>query len=127
MKLIFSIFQTCILQATAGRKIQFKLGKIQFIKLDTYFKLENWKNQVQIDRGLNTLCVVRSSGPELWSDLYLEVEAQSRTQALWGHNLFAKYAFSYAYSFTNVIETRLVLYAPFYVKIQKSQFQELRV
>jgi len=27
MNLIFSLFQTGILQATAGRKIQFKLGK----------------------------------------------------------------------------------------------------
>ena len=27
MNLIFSLFQTLILQATAGRKIQFKLGK----------------------------------------------------------------------------------------------------
>ena len=35
MNLIFSLFKTLILQATAGKKIQFKLGeKIQFIKLD---------------------------------------------------------------------------------------------
>ena len=35
VNLIFSLFQAWILQATAGRKIQFKLGKkIQFIKLE---------------------------------------------------------------------------------------------
>ena len=51
MNWIFSLFQTRILQATAGRKIQFKLGKkIQFIKLDIS-NVENCKNQVQIDRG----------------------------------------------------------------------------
>ena len=43
--LIFSIFQTWILQATAGRKIQFKPDlvqtgkKIQFVKLD----ISNWR------------------------------------------------------------------------------------
>ena len=43
MNLIFSLFQTGILHATAGRKIKF---------ITRCFKLENWKNQVQIDRGM---------------------------------------------------------------------------
>ena len=46
MNLIFSIFQTWILQATAGRIIQFKLGKKNLIHQTRYFKLENCKNQV---------------------------------------------------------------------------------
>ena len=49
--LIFSLFQTGILQTTAGRKIQFKLGK-KSVHQSGYFKLENCKNQLQIDRGL---------------------------------------------------------------------------
>ena len=49
MNLIFSLFPTEILQATAGRKIQFKLGKNPVYQT-RYFKLENCKNQVQIDR-----------------------------------------------------------------------------
>jgi hypothetical protein len=40
MNLIFSLFQTCVLQVTAFRKIQFKLGKkFQFIKLN----ISNWR------------------------------------------------------------------------------------
>ena len=36
-----------------GNKNSVQTGKkIQFVKLDTYFKLENVKTQVQIDRGL---------------------------------------------------------------------------
>jgi hypothetical protein len=50
MNLSFSLFQTGILQATAGRKIQFQLGKNPVYET-RYFKLENCKNQVQIDRG----------------------------------------------------------------------------
>ena len=50
MNWIFSLFQTWILQATAGRKIQFKLGKHP-VHQTRYFKKENCKNQVQIDRG----------------------------------------------------------------------------
>ena len=43
-----------LVQATAGRKIQFKLGKNSICQT-WYFKLENCKNQVQINRrsGLN--------------------------------------------------------------------------
>jgi hypothetical protein len=38
--LIFSLIQTGILQATAGSKVKFKLGKkIQFIKID----ISNWR------------------------------------------------------------------------------------
>ena len=47
---IFSLFQTWILQATAGRKIQFKLEKNP-VHQTQYFELENWKNPVQIDKG----------------------------------------------------------------------------
>jgi hypothetical protein len=53
MNLIFNLFQTWILQAAAGKKIQFKLGKNP-VDLTGYFKLENCKNQVQINRGLGT-------------------------------------------------------------------------
>ena len=54
----FCLFQTWILQATAGRKIQFKLGKNPFHQT-RYFKLENCKNKVQIDRRIewhNSVC-----------------------------------------------------------------------
>ena len=44
MNLICSLFQTWILQTTAGKKSSSNWEKIQFIKL------ENCKNQVQIDR-----------------------------------------------------------------------------
>ena len=50
MNWIFSLFQTWILQATAGRKIQFKIEKKNPVHQTWYFKLENCKNQVQIDR-----------------------------------------------------------------------------
>ena len=50
MNLIFSLFQTWILQTTACRKIQFKLGKKKSVHQTQYFKLENCKYQVQIDR-----------------------------------------------------------------------------
>ena len=47
--LSFSLFQTWILQAAADRKIQFKLEKNP-VHQTQYFKLENCKNRVQIDR-----------------------------------------------------------------------------
>ena len=50
MNLFFSLFQTWILQATAGKKKWFKMGKNP-VHQTWYFKLENCKNQVQIDRG----------------------------------------------------------------------------
>ena len=50
MNFFFILFQTWTLQATAGRKIQFKLGKNP-IHLTRYFRLENVKNQVLIDMG----------------------------------------------------------------------------
>ena len=50
MNSIFSLFQTS-LQATAGKKILFKLGKNPVHQNWYCFKLENFKNQVQIDRG----------------------------------------------------------------------------
>ena len=47
MNWILSLFQTWIFcQATAGRKIQFKQ-----VHQTWYFKMEKFKNQVQIDRG----------------------------------------------------------------------------
>ena len=58
-ELEISLFQTWILQATTGRKIQFKLGKNP-VHQTRYFTLENCKNQVQIDRR-NDLRLVRSS------------------------------------------------------------------
>jgi hypothetical protein len=54
MNLIFSTFQTWILQTTAGRKMQFKLGK-NAVRQNGYLKLESCKNQVQIDRGIGHL------------------------------------------------------------------------
>ena len=48
MNLMFSLFQTGILQATAGQKIQLKQGKNP-VHQTRYFKLENCKNQVKID------------------------------------------------------------------------------
>ena len=72
MNLIFSLFQTWIL-ATAGRKIQFKLGKIQFIKLrpnqTEYFKLENCKNQVQIDRYLSLFLHLNNGVKVFWRSI----------------------------------------------------------
>ena len=50
MNFIFSLFQIWILQATADRKIQFKLEKTP-VHQTGFFKLENCKKQVQIDRG----------------------------------------------------------------------------
>ena len=47
MNLIFSLFQTWILQATAGSS---NLKKNP-VHQTWYFKLENWKNPVQIDKG----------------------------------------------------------------------------
>ena len=54
MNLIFSLFQTWILQTTAGGKIQFKLEKIQFIKLN----ISNWriaKLMCRFDRGVEKI------------------------------------------------------------------------
>ena len=50
------------LQATQAVKIQFKLGKIPVYQTRN-FKLENVKNQVQIDRGLG----------EIQFNMYIEV------------------------------------------------------
>ena len=44
---IFSVFKTWILQATADRKIK-------TVKQTWYFKLDNFENQVKIDRGIVT-------------------------------------------------------------------------
>ena len=52
MNLIFGLCQTGIFQVTQALT-QVQTGqKIKFIKLDTYFKLEFCKNQVQTDRGI---------------------------------------------------------------------------
>ena len=63
MNLIYSLFQTWMLLAAAGRKIR----KIQF-------KLENWLNQVQIDRRDGFLT---SRGPQhtkfLWEFNFLHI------------------------------------------------------
>ena len=57
MNCIFSLFQTWIFyQATAGRKIQFNLGKIP-VHQTWYFKLDNCKNQVQIVKELRVVSV----------------------------------------------------------------------
>ena len=53
-ELEISPFRTWILQATTGRKIQFKLGKNPVYQAQ-YFKLENGKIQVQMDRRIGSL------------------------------------------------------------------------
>ena len=54
MNLNFSRFKTWILRTTSGRKIHYQLGKKSSYET-RYFKLENCKNQVQIDRGIGYL------------------------------------------------------------------------
>ena len=54
MNWIFFLVWTGFLQATQAVKIQFKLGKKSTLSTQN-FKLENVKNQVQIDRGLGKI------------------------------------------------------------------------
>ena len=67
MNLIFSLFQTWILQARASRKIQIKLDKNPAHPTG-YLTRDNCKNQVQIDRGLSSRNLCNNLN---FSDLFL--------------------------------------------------------
>ena len=94
MIFIFGLFQIWILEATADRKIQFKLEKTPVHQTE-FFKLENCKKQVQIDRGnvffpqLFTIFIPLSDLRSNW-DVFLNADIfiSSATPILLFFNIF---------------------------------------
>jgi hypothetical protein len=67
---------------TTGKKILFKLGKNPF-QQNQYFKLENCKNQVQIDRGpglgrnKQKICLKKALLNQLFKNFYPKIDSKT--------------------------------------------------